>query len=180
MSTKRVKSPFYTNPGSVFPVIQEQVHRIRQRKISWHFNTLMDYVRCLARFWSTRKRFDNETADHGWNIIWGVCWIYRDHNRRGRNTSAIHNITDCKYCLHIKNAYQTMLGYAGTLTTPTAKTTTVKCLFNSFVSTPEAKYVLADINFFTSTKLYQIQNIWSSTYQQYRRKSLTNITCLTY
>ena len=38
-----------------------------------------------------------------------------------------------------------MLDYAGTLTTPTATITTAKCLFNSVVSTPEAKCVLADI-----------------------------------
>ena len=37
------------------------------------------------------------------------------------------------------------LEYAGTLTTPTATTTTAKCLFNSVVSTPEEKYVLAYI-----------------------------------
>ena len=38
-----------------------------------------------------------------------------------------------------------LLYYAGTLPTPTATITTDKCLFNSVVSTPEAKYVLADI-----------------------------------
>ena len=40
------------------------------------------------------------------------------------------------------------LDYAGTLTTPTATITTAKCLFNSFVSTLEAKCVLADIKTF--------------------------------
>ena len=38
-----------------------------------------------------------------------------------------------------------MLDYAGTLTTPTSTITTAKCLFNSVVSTPEAKCVLANI-----------------------------------
>ena len=51
------------------------------------------------------------------------------------------------------------LDYAGTLTTPTATITTAKCLFNSVVSTPAEKCVLADINVFTSKTLYQIQNI---------------------
>ena len=41
-----------------------------------------------------------------------------------------------------------LLDYAGTLTTPTATITTAKCLFNSVVSTPEEKIVLADINCF--------------------------------
>ena len=41
-----------------------------------------------------------------------------------------------------------LLDYAGTLTTPTATITTAKCIFNSVVSTPEAKCVLADINVF--------------------------------
>ena len=40
-----------------------------------------------------------------------------------------------------------LLDYSGTLTTPTATITTEKCLFNSVVSTPEAKCVLADIHF---------------------------------
>ena len=38
-----------------------------------------------------------------------------------------------------------MLEYAGTLTTPNATITTSKCLFNRFVSTPEAKCLLVDI-----------------------------------
>ena len=42
-----------------------------------------------------------------------------------------------------------MLDYAGTLTTPTATITTATCLFNSVVSTPKAKCVLADIYIFT-------------------------------
>ena len=41
-----------------------------------------------------------------------------------------------------------LLEYAGTLTTPTATITTAKCLFNSVVSTPAAKCVLAEINIF--------------------------------
>ena len=49
-----------------------------------------------------------------------------------------------------------LLNYAGTLTTPTVTITTAKCLFNSVVSTPAAKCVLADMNFFTSTMLSQI------------------------
>ena len=40
-----------------------------------------------------------------------------------------------------------LLDYAGTLTTPTSIITTAKCLFNSVVSTPAAKCVLADIIF---------------------------------
>ena len=40
-----------------------------------------------------------------------------------------------------------LLDYAGTLTTPTATITTDKCLFDSVVSTPAAKCVLADIHF---------------------------------
>ena len=41
-----------------------------------------------------------------------------------------------------------LLDYSGTLTTPTATIRTAKCLFNSVVSTPEVKCVLADINVF--------------------------------
>ena len=52
-----------------------------------------------------------------------------------------------------------LLDYAGTLTTPTATITTAKCLFNSVVSTPAEKCVLADIKTFTSTILSQIQSI---------------------
>ena len=52
-----------------------------------------------------------------------------------------------------------LLDYAGTLTTPTATTTTSKCLLNSLVSTPAAEFVLADIIFLTSTTLSQIQSI---------------------
>ena len=40
-----------------------------------------------------------------------------------------------------------LLGYVRTLTTPTATITTENVLFNSAVSTPEAKCVLADIIF---------------------------------
>ena len=46
-----------------------------------------------------------------------------------------------------------LLYYAGTLTTPNSTITTAKFLFNSVVSTPEAKFVLADINVFNSTTL---------------------------
>ena len=49
-----------------------------------------------------------------------------------------------------------LLDYSGTRTTPTATITTAKCLFNSVVSTPAAKCVLADIKTFTSTMLSQI------------------------
>ena len=52
-----------------------------------------------------------------------------------------------------------LLDYAGTLNNPAATITKAKCLFNSVVSTPEEKYVLADRMFFTSTTLYQIQSI---------------------
>ena len=52
-----------------------------------------------------------------------------------------------------------LLDYAGTLTTPTATITTAKCLFNSVVSTPAAKFVLDDIKKITSTTLSQIQSI---------------------
>ena len=38
-----------------------------------------------------------------------------------------------------------LIDYAGTLTAPTATIITAKCLFNSVVSTPAAKCVLADI-----------------------------------
>ena len=41
-----------------------------------------------------------------------------------------------------------LLDYPETLTTPTATITTAKCLFNSVVSTPVAKCVLANIVFF--------------------------------
>ena len=51
-----------------------------------------------------------------------------------------------------------LLDYAGTLATPTATITTSKCLLNSVVSTPAAKCVLANIIFFTSTTLCQIQS----------------------
>ena len=44
---------------------------------------------------------------------------------------------------------ENLLYYAETLTTPTATITTAKCLFKRVVSTPEAKYVLADIKKFT-------------------------------
>ena len=47
-----------------------------------------------------------------------------------------------------------LLDYAGTLTKPTATITTAKCLFNSVVSTPAAKCVLADIkNFYLNNTL---------------------------
>ena len=41
-----------------------------------------------------------------------------------------------------------LLEYVGTLTTPTATITTAKCLFNSVVSTPKEKFVLAEIKHF--------------------------------
>ena len=41
-----------------------------------------------------------------------------------------------------------LLEYAGTLTTPTTTITTATCLFNSVVSTPAEKIVLANINLF--------------------------------
>ena len=59
------------------------------------------------------------------------------------------------HCTHI-TVGGNLLDYAGTLTTPTATITTAKILFNSVVSTPEEKCVLADIKFFTSITLYQI------------------------
>ena len=40
------------------------------------------------------------------------------------------------------------LDYTGTLTTPTATVTTAKYLFNSVVSTPNAKCVIVDIKYF--------------------------------
>ena len=47
-----------------------------------------------------------------------------------------------------------LLYYAGTLTTPTATITTANFLFNSVVSTPAAKCVLADIkNFYLNNAL---------------------------
>ena len=47
-----------------------------------------------------------------------------------------------------------LLDYAWTLTTPTATITPAKCLFNSVVSTPAAKCVLADIkNFYLNNAL---------------------------
>ena len=47
-----------------------------------------------------------------------------------------------------------LLDYSGTLTTPTATITTTKCLFNSVVSSPAAKCVLADIkNFYLNNDL---------------------------
>ena len=41
-----------------------------------------------------------------------------------------------------------LLDYTGTLTTPTATITMVKCLFNSVVSTPNSKCMMADIKKF--------------------------------
>ena len=58
-----------------------------------------------------------------------------------------------------------LLDYAGTLTTPTATITTDKCLFDSGVSTPEAKCVLADIYMFlpkqrsTRSRVYEVPHI---------------------
>ena len=47
-----------------------------------------------------------------------------------------------------------LLDYTGTLTTPTATITTAKCLFNSVVSTQNAKCVMADIkNFYLNNDL---------------------------
>ena len=56
------KSPFYTNSRGIILVIQEQVHRVRERKISWHPFPLMDYLRSIARLWSTRKRCKDEKS----------------------------------------------------------------------------------------------------------------------
>ena len=47
-----------------------------------------------------------------------------------------------------------LLDYSETLTTPTSTITTAKCLFNSVVSTPAEKRVLADIkNFYLNNAL---------------------------
>ena len=61
----------------------------------------------------------------------------------------------CDICPNKYETHQTcltvsgnLLDYAGTLTTPTDTVTTAKCLFNSVVSTPNAKYMMADINIF--------------------------------
>ena len=60
-----------------------------------------------------------------------------------------------------------LLDYAGTFTTPTATITTSKCLFNSVVSTPSEKCVLADIeNFYLNNTLPD---------PEYMRFHITNI-----
>ena len=41
-----------------------------------------------------------------------------------------------------------LLDLPGMLSTPTATVTTVKCLFNSVISTPGAKYLVADVKHF--------------------------------
>ena len=51
-----------------------------------------------------------------------------------------------------------LLDYDGTLTTPTATVTTAKRLFNSIISTPNAKCLIADINIFISTMICLNQN----------------------
>ena len=41
-----------------------------------------------------------------------------------------------------------LLDFPGLLSTPTATVTTAKCLFNSVISTPGAKCLVADVNHF--------------------------------
>ena len=57
-----LKSPFYTNSGGILLVIQEQVHRIRECKISQNSFSFMDYVRDITRLLSTRKRCKDEKS----------------------------------------------------------------------------------------------------------------------
>ena len=68
-----------------------------------------------------------------------------------------------------------LLDYARTLTTPTATTTTAKCLFNSVLSIPAAKYVLANIK-----KIYLNNALPDPEYMKfhiaiYHRRSSTSI-----
>ena len=51
-----------------------------------------------------------------------------------------------------------LLYFSGTLTAPTATVSTAKCLFDSVVSTKNAKCVTADIKLFVLTTLYRHQN----------------------
>ena len=43
------KSPLYTNSGGILPVIQEQVHQVRELTMSQNSVTLMEYVRGITR-----------------------------------------------------------------------------------------------------------------------------------
>ena len=80
--------------------------------MSWNPSTLMDYVRCLTILWSTRKRCEDETTDHGRNIICRVCHTYRDLSRRGRNTTENHKTADCEYWLHDGGERQDLLRWS--------------------------------------------------------------------
>ena len=73
-------------------------------------------------------------------------------------SSAISALIKQRPIEHISQMEETCFIRAD-IATPTATITTSKCLFNSVVSTPKAKFVLADNKKFTSTTLYQIQNI---------------------
>ena len=47
-----------------------------------------------------------------------------------------------------------LLDFAGLLSTPTSTVTTAKCLFNSVIYTPGAKYIIADVkNFYLNNDL---------------------------
>ena len=49
---------------------------------------------------------------------------------------------------------ENLLDFAGLLSNPTATVTTTKCLFNSFISTPGAKCLIADVkNFYLNNDL---------------------------
>ena len=104
-----LKNSFYISPGSIFPVIQEKVHWICQRNMSRNFDALMDYVQCPPIFWSTRKLLENETADHGWDNIWGFCQTDRNRSRRGRNTGTIHKRINRKYWLQFSGKRRHLL-----------------------------------------------------------------------
>ena len=56
------KSPLYTNSGGILPVIQEQVHRVRERTMSQNSHTLMEYVQGSTTLRSARKLCKNEKA----------------------------------------------------------------------------------------------------------------------
>ena len=60
-----------------------------------------------------------------------------------------------------------LLDYTGTLTTPTATITTAKCLFNSVVSTPAAKFVLADIKKFLPQQSFPRSRVYEIPYSNY-------------
>ena len=49
---------------------------------------------------------------------------------------------------HTTNRWQKNIDFAGLLSTPTATVTTAKCLFNSVISTPGTKCLIADVKFF--------------------------------